>query len=64
MQKITPFLWFEGNAEAAMNFYVSIFKNSQGRARVALWRRGAWAERIGHVPRVVSSGGRAAANPL
>jgi len=29
MQKITPFLWFDGNAEEAMNFYVSIFKNSR-----------------------------------
>jgi predicted 3-demethylubiquinone-9 3-methyltransferase (glyoxalase superfamily) len=29
MQKITPFLWFDGNAEDAMNFYVSIFKNSK-----------------------------------
>jgi predicted 3-demethylubiquinone-9 3-methyltransferase (glyoxalase superfamily) len=29
MQKITPFLWFNGNAEEAMNFYVSIFKNSK-----------------------------------
>jgi predicted 3-demethylubiquinone-9 3-methyltransferase (glyoxalase superfamily) len=28
MQKITPFLWFDGKAEEAMNFYVSIFKNS------------------------------------
>jgi predicted 3-demethylubiquinone-9 3-methyltransferase (glyoxalase superfamily) len=28
-QKITPFLWFNGNAEEAMNFYVSIFKNSK-----------------------------------
>jgi len=28
MQKITPFLWFNDNAEEAMNFYVSIFKNS------------------------------------
>jgi predicted 3-demethylubiquinone-9 3-methyltransferase (glyoxalase superfamily) len=28
MQKITPFLWFDNNAEEAMNFYVSIFKNS------------------------------------
>jgi predicted 3-demethylubiquinone-9 3-methyltransferase (glyoxalase superfamily) len=25
MQKITPFLWFDGNAEEAMNLYVSIF---------------------------------------
>ena len=29
MQKITPFLWFNGNAEEAMNYYVSIFKNSK-----------------------------------
>jgi predicted 3-demethylubiquinone-9 3-methyltransferase (glyoxalase superfamily) len=29
MQKITPFLWFEGKAEEAANFYVSIFKNSK-----------------------------------
>src|SRR5713226_101374 len=29
MQKITPFLWFDDNAEEAMNFYVSIFKNSK-----------------------------------
>jgi predicted 3-demethylubiquinone-9 3-methyltransferase (glyoxalase superfamily) len=29
MQKITPFLWFDGAAEEAMNFYVSVFKNSK-----------------------------------
>jgi predicted 3-demethylubiquinone-9 3-methyltransferase (glyoxalase superfamily) len=29
MQKITPFLWFDGEAEEAMNFYTSIFKNSK-----------------------------------
>jgi predicted 3-demethylubiquinone-9 3-methyltransferase (glyoxalase superfamily) len=29
MQKITPFLWFDDKAEEAMNFYVSIFKNSR-----------------------------------
>ena len=28
MQKITPFLWFNDNAEEAMNFYVSIFPNA------------------------------------
>jgi len=27
--KITPFLWFNDNAEEAMNYYVSIFKNSK-----------------------------------
>ncbi len=29
MQKITPCLWFDGNAEEAVNFYTSIFKNSK-----------------------------------
>jgi predicted 3-demethylubiquinone-9 3-methyltransferase (glyoxalase superfamily) len=29
MQKITPFLWFESQAEEAAAFYVSVFKNSQ-----------------------------------
>lgn len=29
MQKITPFLWFDNQAEEAVNFYVSIFRNSK-----------------------------------
>lgn len=29
MQKITPCLWFDSNAEQAANFYVSVFKNSK-----------------------------------
>ena len=29
MPKITPFLWFDNNAEEAMTFYLSIFKNSK-----------------------------------
>ena len=29
MQKITPFLWFDHEAEEAMHFYASIFKNSK-----------------------------------
>lgn len=29
MQKIIPFLWFNDNAEEAVNFYVSVFKNAQ-----------------------------------
>ena len=31
-QKITPFLWFDNNAEEAMEFYTSIFKDSQVRS--------------------------------
>jgi predicted 3-demethylubiquinone-9 3-methyltransferase (glyoxalase superfamily) len=37
MQKITPFLWFDGKAEEAANSYVSIFKNSKV---VSVTRRG------------------------
>jgi len=29
MKKITPFLWFNNQAEEAMNFYISIFKDSK-----------------------------------
>ena len=29
MQKITPFLWFDNNAEEAMQFYTSTFKNAK-----------------------------------
>jgi len=29
MSKITPFLWFDNQAEEAMNFYVSLFNNSK-----------------------------------
>jgi predicted 3-demethylubiquinone-9 3-methyltransferase (glyoxalase superfamily) len=28
-QKITPFLWFDDQAEEAVNFYISLFKNSK-----------------------------------
>ncbi len=29
MQKITPYLWFDNNAEAAINFYTSVFRNAK-----------------------------------
>lgn len=29
MQKITPFLWFDGKLEEAINFYTSVFTNSK-----------------------------------
>ncbi|HSI21074.1 MAG TPA: VOC family protein [Verrucomicrobiae bacterium] len=29
MGKITPFLWFDDNAEEAMNFYLSVFKDGE-----------------------------------
>ncbi|MCU1556249.1 MAG: hypothetical protein JWN09_244 [Microbacteriaceae bacterium] len=32
MQKISPFLWFDNQAEEAANFYVSVFENSEIRS--------------------------------
>lgn len=29
MQRISPFIWFDSNAEEAMNFYLSVFKDSK-----------------------------------
>ena len=29
IQRITPFLWFNNDAEDAVKFYVSVFKNSR-----------------------------------
>jgi predicted 3-demethylubiquinone-9 3-methyltransferase (glyoxalase superfamily) len=37
MQKITPYLWFDNQAEEAMNFYVSVFSNSK---KVSITRYG------------------------
>ena len=47
MQKIAPFLWFDGKAEEAANFYVSVFKNS----------------RIGGVARYGEAGAKASGRP-
>ena len=34
MQKITPFLWFDGNAEEAIGFYRSVFKETRIDSRM------------------------------
>jgi predicted 3-demethylubiquinone-9 3-methyltransferase (glyoxalase superfamily) len=47
MQKITPFLWFDNQAEEAANFYASIFKNSK----------------VGHVARYDEAGAKASGRP-
>ncbi|WP_421914729.1 VOC family protein [Mesorhizobium sp.] len=39
MQKITTFLWFDGQAEDAMNHYISIFENSKVLS-VTRWPKG------------------------
>ena len=38
MQRITPCLWFDDQAEEATKFYVSVFKNSKIRTYDPLWR--------------------------
>ena len=47
MQRITPFLWFENQAEEAANFYASIFKRS----------------RVGSIARYGEAGAKAAGRP-
>jgi predicted 3-demethylubiquinone-9 3-methyltransferase (glyoxalase superfamily) len=47
MQKITPFLWFDSQAEEAAKFYTSIFRNSK----------------IGHVARYDEAGAKASGRP-
>ncbi|MGZ8558563.1 MAG: VOC family protein [Chitinophagaceae bacterium] len=39
MQKITPFLWFDGKAEEAVKLYTSIFKNSK-IVSISYWGEG------------------------
>ena len=39
MQKITPYLWFDNNAEEAINFYTSIFKDAK-MTECSRWGKG------------------------
>jgi predicted 3-demethylubiquinone-9 3-methyltransferase (glyoxalase superfamily) len=39
MQKITPFLWFDGKAEEAIKLYTSVFKNSK-IINITYWAEG------------------------
>lgn len=48
MQKISPFLWFDSEAEQAAKFYVSIFKNSKIRKTTYYEKES--AEKIGRTP--------------
>ena len=39
MQKISPFIWFDNNAEEAISFYLPIFKDSKaGRVMQAMMK--------------------------
>lgn len=40
MQKITPFLWFDGNAEEAVDFYCSVFKDAKRGETVRVGKAG------------------------
>ena len=39
VQKITPFLWYDGKAEEAVNLYTSVFKNSK-IVSMSYWKEG------------------------
>ena len=39
MQKIAPFLWFDGKAEEAIKLYTSVFKNSKV-INISYWEKG------------------------
>ena len=39
MQRITPFLWYDGKAEEAIHLYTSVFKNSK-LIDIAYWEEG------------------------
>jgi len=57
MQKITPFLWFDDQAEEAMNFYISIFSAAGGSAS------GGKNSKIGSVARYDEGGAKASGRP-
>ena len=42
MQKITPFLWFDSQAEEAVNFYTSVFKDSKILSTMRYGESGPW----------------------
>jgi predicted 3-demethylubiquinone-9 3-methyltransferase (glyoxalase superfamily) len=44
MQKVTPFLWFDGKAQEAANFYVSVFKNAKIVRPMRTGGGGPWPE--------------------
>jgi predicted 3-demethylubiquinone-9 3-methyltransferase (glyoxalase superfamily) len=52
MQKITPFLWFDTQAEEAANFYVSVFSTSGSRQ-----------SKLGTIARYDEAGARASGRP-
>jgi len=57
MKKITPFLWFDGKAEEAANFYVSIFSAVRGSAS------GGKNSKIGTITRYDEAGAKASGMP-
>ena len=55
MQKITPFLWFDDNAEEAVNFYTSVFSKAPGAEKKET--------KIGSVTRYDEAGAQATGRP-
>jgi predicted 3-demethylubiquinone-9 3-methyltransferase (glyoxalase superfamily) len=55
MRKITPFLWYDNNAEEAVNFYTSVFSKAPGADKKKT--------KIGSVARYDEAGAAAAGQP-
>ncbi len=55
MQKISPFFWFDKEAEEAANFYVEVFNGNPGKKRGA---------KIGAVGKYDEAGSKAAGQPV
>ena len=56
MQKITPFLWFDSQAEEAANYYVSVFENAPCNAAVKT--------KVASITRYDEEGARASGMPV
>ena len=54
MQRITPFLWFDNQAEEAANFHVSVFKNSKVK-QITHYTGEEFSEKRGQVMKVTCS---------
>ena len=49
MQRITPMLWFDGHAEEAANFYVSVFKKNSKVKQITHYAGEEFPEKKGQV---------------
>lgn len=56
MQKVTPFLWFDGQAEEAINLYTSVFSSAPGGKNSKIVEISHWGEGSPYPPEQVMTG--------